>query len=313
MDFACLSSIGYGKITLSVRNVSFFLTKTIMDERLNQQLCESLKIALQNEDVLQNTEGSSRSTPRQATPEEAAEALALMIDQLPEPKRYLRKGKYELNLLYYEEAFKKYTQPDIKKNIHKFQERYQLNIEKIDCKKSNDSQFIREKFINWVMMILKCDYLDIYYKYNPKPQKDNKNDRDDKKLKSQKIKSKKSPTQEISIHQEIGENFTREDTLPCRSLSGLELILEKELKQIARQLKDLIEEDPENRFKNFYPKDRQDCNCQTLVKLKYLKEPPLNTREIKEQLGIPKTTIDSHLERKCIPLLQEIAKELGYE
>ena len=147
-----------------------------MNERLNQQLCESLKIALQDEDVLQNTEVSSKinsDQKKKPTPEQAAEALALIIDQLPEPKKYLSKGKYEINLDYYEEALKKYTQPDIKKNIHKFQETYQLNIEKINCENYNDSQFIRTKFINWATMILKCDYQDIYYKYNPKPPKPN--------------------------------------------------------------------------------------------------------------------------------------------
>jgi hypothetical protein len=235
-----------------------------MNEKFDRQLCELLKLALQTKDVLQNNEESSRldsDRKKQPTPEQAAEALALAIDQLPEPKRYLNKAQYNFNLRYYEEALKKYTQPDLEKNIHKFSEKYQLNLEKIDCENSNDSQFIRKKIINWVTMILKCDYRDIYYKYNPKPQKDNRDD----KLKSKKIKKNKSPIQEISIYKQTGENFTIEDTISYPSLGGLKLILEKELKQIASQLKDLIEEDPENRFKNCHPKDRQDCNCQTLA------------------------------------------------
>lgn len=323
MDFVCSSSAGYEKIALLMRNVSFFLTKTIMNERLNQQLCESLKMALQNEDVLQNTEGSSRPTPRQATPEEAAEVLALAIDQLPEIKIYLSKGKYNINERYYEEALRKYTIPDITKNIHKFPEKYQLNIANIDCKNPNNCQLIRTKFINWAKMILDCDYLDIYYKYNPKPPKDNKNGKDEEKLKPKKPNQKsKPPTTEISINEQIGENSTIEDIIADGSnskegylpkLTGLNLLLQDELQYFARQLKYQIETDPENRFRNCHIKNRQDGNCQTLIQLRYLKEPPLTLKETSEKLKIKLPTISNHIDKKCKDLLRKIAKELGYE
>jgi DNA-directed RNA polymerase specialized sigma subunit len=254
-----------------------------MDKRLDQQLCELLKIALQN------TEGSSKinsDKKKQPTPEGAAEALALAIDQLAEPKRYLDKSY----LRYYEEALKNYTQPDVKKNIYKFTEKYQLNMEEIDCKNSDNCQFIRKKFINWIMTIVKADCIDIKRstRFN-------------------------SSTQSISINEQIGENFTIEDTIATPTISGLDWILQQELKQIARKLKDQIEEDTENRFRNCHIKNRQDGNCQTLIQLRYLKEPPLTLKETSEKLKIKQPTISNHIDKKCKDLLKKIAKELGYE
>jgi hypothetical protein len=299
MDFVCLSSAGYEKITLSVHNISFFLTKTMMDE----QLCELLKTALQN------PKGSSES-------DRAAEALALIIDQLPEPKRYLEKNY----LPYYGEALERYTQPDVKKNIHKFPGKYGLNIEDINCQNYDDNRLIRKKFINWVMTVLKSDCIDIYRKYNPK--KNKKDNEGENLLTSPKPQENRQPisTDQSSAKDTKEKNastvenkITDRDIWGNEKLSGIKKLLQDELQYFAQKLKKYIETDPENRLKNCHVENQQKCNCQILVQLRFLKESSLTLREIHEQLEIPLTTISSHLKRKCIPLLQKIAKELGYE
>lgn len=265
-----------------MRNVSF-ITKTIMDK----QLCELLKIALQN------PEGSPER-------DQAAEALALMIDQLSEPKNYINK-----NLLpYYEEALKKKTQPDVRKNIHQFFKKYKLNIEDINCQNSDDNQLIRRQFINWVMMILKPDCIDTYYKYNPKKNQ----------------KTRKPPTRVISMAQPIKTNKNNEevaiaqDIIKCPKLSGLEQLLQDELQYFAKKLKKYIEEDKDDRLKSCYPRNNNQCNCQTLaIKLYGLQDPPIKTKEIAKMLDVPEPTVFDRWREYCIPLFKKIARELGYE
>jgi hypothetical protein len=272
IDFVCLSGAGYEKIALLMRNVSFFLTKTIMDE----QLCELLKKALQN------PEGSSER-------DQSIETLCIIVTQLKEDQ-----GKFSHYLEpYYPEALEKtkeYFNKD--ETLSNYLNQANLNLNNIDCQSSDDVKRIQEYLIRWIWSIFKKRSIDQY--------------RRTKNL----LKNPVSTDQPRSNDPEQG---TVENTIPCPTLTGFALLLENELKQIARQLKHQIEIDPENRFRNCHIKNRQDGNCQTLIKLRYLKEPPLTLKETSKKLKIKLPTISNHIDKKCKKLLREIAEELGYE
>ena len=272
---------------LLCRCVMFFLTKTIMDK-----LCELLKIALQN------PEGSPER-------EQTIENLSLAIETLPEIQfseidRYI--GRHFLE--YYDRAIKKVPQ-NVIRNIHNFPQIYKLNIEAINCQQSHDSQLVRKKFLNYVILIIKRRCIDFYRKEHPK--KDN----------NSKI---------VSIHQPIGNNpqgIALGDTITDRSnsregyiekLSGIEKELQEELQYFAKKLKKYIEEDEGNKLKNCHPRNNKQCNCQILaIKLYGLQEPPIKTKEIARMLNVPQPTVFDRWREYCIPLLKQIVKELGYE
>jgi hypothetical protein len=83
--------------------------------------------------------------------------------------------------------------------------------------------------------------------------------------------------------------------------------------RIGLQLELYIEQDPEGKLKNSYPRSYPECNCQFLSKRRVLKEPPDKFKDLAKELNVKYTTLNSHWDRKCEPSLQEIARTLGYE
>jgi hypothetical protein len=83
---------------------------------------------------------------------EQAEALAIVIDQLPKIKNYLGKGW----LPYYNQALPT-TERDVQRNISRFPQMYRLDMEVINCKNPSEAALVSECFIKWVVMILKRD------------------------------------------------------------------------------------------------------------------------------------------------------------
>lgn len=110
---------------------------------------------------------------------------------------------------------------------------------------------------------------------------------------------------------------TRLELLPDFTLSGLDgaiAIAQKETTQrIGLQLELYIEQDPEGKLKNNYPRSYPECNCQFLSKRRVLKDPPHKFQDLAEELNVNYTTLNSHWKRKCEPSLQEIARTLGYK
>jgi len=259
MDFACLSSAGHEKITSLMRNISFFLTKTIMEK----QLCELLKQAFQN------PEGSPER-------DRATDNLCIIVTQLKE-----NQGKFPQDLEpYYPEALTQ-TQKDFRKdrtlnNFKKFLNQRNFSSDNINCQSPLHALKTRVFLTRWLWKVFICDCKDA-------------------RIKNQKLQNK------IGIEIKIPR------------LSEFSEFLEEEIKQIAIKLKAQIETDPDKRFRNCHVENKKDCNCQILVQLRYLKEPPLKLREISEQFEIPLPTISNYIDKKCKPLLQKIAKELGYE
>jgi len=118
------------------------------------------------------------------------------------------------------------------------------------------------------------------------------------------------------IAADIGET-TRLELLPDFTLSGLDGTIENAQKEtiqrIGLQLELYIEQDPEGKLKNSYPRSYPECNCQFLSKRRVLKDPPDKFQDLAEELNVKYTTLNSHWKRKCEPSLQEIARTLGYK
>lgn len=124
----------------------------------------------------------------------------------------------------------------------------------------------------------------------------------------------------LSLDAPIASDFgeiTLLDKLPNSTLSGLDALIENSQREnnqrIGLQLEHYIERDPEEKLKNSYPRSCAKCNCQFLSQRLVLKEPPDKVTDIARDLSIPRTTVNSHWKRKCEPMLQKIAEDLGYK
>lgn len=131
-----------------------------------------------------------------------------------------------------------------------------------------------------------------------------------------------SPNQDapISLDAPIGVNAgetTRLELFPDPTLSGLDGMIESAQKEttqrIGLQLELYIEQDLEGKLRNSCPGSYPTCNCQFLSKRRLLQDPPDTFRDLANELNVKYTTLNSHWKRKCEPLLQEIARTLGYE
>ncbi|GAB4289369.1 MAG: hypothetical protein Fur0025_23780 [Oscillatoriaceae cyanobacterium] len=83
--------------------------------------------------------------------------------------------------------------------------------------------------------------------------------------------------------------------------------------QVARKMLLYIKTDPQGRLRNCHPHKYPQFNCHELAKRRLLKNPPDGWKDITEELQVPYSTGVSHWLRKCLPLLQKIAQELGYQ
>lgn len=118
------------------------------------------------------------------------------------------------------------------------------------------------------------------------------------------------------ISVDAGET-TRLELLPDFTLSGLDDLIENAQKEttqrIGLELELYIEQDPEGKLKNSYPRSHPECNCQFLSMRRVLKNPPDRFQNLAEELKVKYTTLNSHWKKKCEPSLQEIARTLGYK
>ena len=55
------------------------------------------------------------------------------------------------------------------------------------------------------------------------------------------------------------------------------------------------------------------CNCWELIKRRVLTSPQTTFKQIQKDLDIPIDRITKLWYKKCVPLLAEIAREIGYE
>ncbi|MDF0555667.1 hypothetical protein [Kamptonema sp. UHCC 0994] len=133
------------------------------------------------------------------------------------------------------------------------------------------------------------------------------------------VVDKKAPitiSLDAPIATDVGET-TRLDLLPDLTLGGLDGMIESAQKEttqrIGVELERYIEQDPEQKLRNSYPRSHPKCNCQFLSMRRLLKDPPDRFQALANELNVNYTTLNSHWGRKCEPLLQEIARSLGYK
>ncbi|MEQ9625811.1 hypothetical protein [Coleofasciculus chthonoplastes] len=107
---------------------------------------------------------------------------------------------------------------------------------------------------------------------------------------------------------------TTTPTIPV--LSGIEQYIEQQhnqtIQQVFLQLEHYIEQDPEGKLRQCHPRKYPNCHCQFLSQKALLQNPPSKFTDLSRELGINYQTLKSHWEKKCKPLLQDIARELGY-
>jgi hypothetical protein len=105
--------------------------------------------------------------------------------------------------------------------------------------------------------------------------------------------------------------------LAIPTLSGLEAAIEKEQQQqqerLGLEIRQYIEQDPEGKLQSCYLRGQPKCNCQYLSQRLLLKEPPDRQTTIARDLNVPNQSIATHWRRKCRPMLQEIALNLGHQ
>ena len=105
------------------------------------------------------------------------------------------------------------------------------------------------------------------------------------------------------------------DQLPG-TYSGLDSYFEQQRRQseqhLVVRLEEYVEQDPDGKLKNCYPRHHPECNCQVLIQKLLFNNPPDRLADIAREYQVNYQTLVAHWNRKVIPLLQSIVIELGY-
>lgn len=102
-------------------------------------------------------------------------------------------------------------------------------------------------------------------------------------------------------------------TYTLQGLDGyIEQLQSQETERLATKILNYIEKDPQKLLKNCYARAYSNCNCQLISQKRYLTKPPNTFAEIAQELNIPHRKLMNHWYGRCMPLLQQIAKDLGY-
>ncbi|MEW5860249.1 MAG: hypothetical protein AB1861_23170 [Cyanobacteriota bacterium] len=106
-------------------------------------------------------------------------------------------------------------------------------------------------------------------------------------------------------------------SVPC-TLLEIEAQTRREQEQrknqrIGVQLKQYIDRDPEGKLRRCHPQAYPECNCQILSQRLLLKYPPDKLALVARDLNINYNTLNWHWKNKGLPLLQAIARNLGYQ
>ena len=253
--------------------------------RLQTTLCELIK------EAVAAAQDSRQQTAQNSDP---ATVLSLTIDHIPEIKNYL--DPYLRR--YYDQALPA-TEKDVRQNIHRFIEKYPLDLAQINCQTIDDAALVKKHFIKWVKMILTADCIDVRRRKNQPP---------------------------LSLNDPIGRDSevgTREDLVDDRTiegipkLSGLDKWLEEEQRstqiKVATEIRAYIETDPDEKLRTCHPRNIPNCNCQVLLRM-FLLEEINNITAIANRLKVSRATIQPYLEKiagredtsaKCLKLLRE--------
>ncbi|MEM7556341.1 MAG: hypothetical protein AAF378_20015 [Cyanobacteria bacterium P01_A01_bin.84] len=102
--------------------------------------------------------------------------------------------------------------------------------------------------------------------------------------------------------------------LTTPNLSGLDGYIEnlqrEKTQRLALAVEEYIQQDPQKRLKNCYPRKNPNCNCYLLSQRRFLKEPPDTFSEISRELNMKTEQVTNHWYGRCKPLLQKIVQDL---
>ncbi|MGB8687821.1 MAG: hypothetical protein WCD53_10865 [Microcoleus sp.] len=217
-------------------------------------------------------------------------ALIAEVRQHPAPSKKWRTAMNKLLLQIQQlPGLKKSSHPDYPEALNRTFEWVSREIAKFEPRQSS----VSKSLINWINVYLGWRIKDLY-----SPDKD-------------------APISlDAPIAVDAGET-TRLELLSDFTLGGLDGMIESVQKEttqrIGLELELYIEQDPEGKLKNSYPRSYPECNCQFLSLRRVLKEPPDKFKDLAKELNVKYTTLNSHWKRKCEPSLQEIARTLGYK
>jgi hypothetical protein len=165
-------------------------------------------------------------------------------------------------------------------------------VQKRNLDINNPNPKIVGDFVKWFNKILKFKIYDIYRRLKIQPLSLN-----------------------VSLPNENGETYI--DRVRAETFGGIDEVIKQEQEQttqrIGQNLWQYIEEDPEGILRSCHPKNHPNANCQEIAKRLQLKEPPDKVSDISREFNVNYQTLDSHWKRKCLPLLREIATNLGYQ
>ncbi|MBW4575778.1 MAG: hypothetical protein KME08_10890 [Aphanothece sp. CMT-3BRIN-NPC111] len=134
-------------------------------------------------------------------------------------------------------------------------------------------------------------------------------------LLAQRFCLKEPPDDKAEVAREFGipyqkfyADFTR-NFMPVIAGIGIELGYQPE------QLRQFIEQDPNEKLRNCHPRNQPACNAQFLAQrlLPIFQNPPASFEQIAQEINIAAEKIQRHWEKKCLPLLGKIALEQGYQ
>lgn len=127
---------------------------------------------------------------------------------------------------------------------------------------------------------------------------------------------------EISLDNTINNNDGNQIPLSEQLLSSqmtinlldelIEELHKTNQERLGEKVRKHILQDGQN-LRACHPRKHPECHCQLLAERLLLQEPPDAIASIAREFNINNQALYSHWKRKCLPLLQEIALNYGYE
>lgn len=206
------------------------------------------------------------------------QSLLDLIDYLPKSKT---KERIDMGLqTYYDDALQM-TVKYMTKNLEKFSERYDIDVDN-----ATDSD-VCQCFVRWYNLNIAADCIDVRRRH-----------------KTIRFVHLDEPTSEENA-------TTKEEIIPdTRPKPPIDYVEQQER---FLQLKAYLEKDPEQRLRNCCSRKYPICNCWELIKRRIFTSPPQTFKQIKKDLNIPPDNVTRLWYNKCVPLLAEIAQQIGYE
>ena len=104
-------------------------------------------------------------------------------------------------------------------------------------------------------------------------------------------------------------------TAPTLDLLEIQIaqIQEAEHHRLGQQVRQYIEKDATRKLTGCHPRKNPECNCHLLAKRLLLQDPPQRIADVAREFNVSNQTLYSHWKKNCLPLLQDIGRNLGYQ